>query len=72
MDLLRGAALVAATMTTGLVAGVFDLYAHSIGLGLRPSSKPVHKKSAVNPPEGFPALRLEEGSDSGFFPDPGL
>src|SRR6266567_3866249 len=35
MDLLRGAALVAATMTTGLVAGVFDLYAHTIMPGLR-------------------------------------
>src|SRR6266702_975108 len=35
MDLLRGAALVAATMTTGLVAGVFGLYAHTIMPGLR-------------------------------------
>jgi uncharacterized membrane protein len=35
MALFRGAALVAATMTLGLVAGVFGLYAHTIMPGLR-------------------------------------
>ena len=35
MELLRGAALIAATMTTGLMAGVFALYANSIMPGLR-------------------------------------
>src|SRR5262245_40140820 len=35
MELLRGAALVAATMTMGLVAGVFGLYTHTIMPGLR-------------------------------------
>jgi len=35
MELLRGAVLVAATMTVGLVAGVFVLYAHTIMPGLR-------------------------------------
>lgn len=35
MDFLEGASLVAATMTTGLVAGVFGLYAHTIMPGLR-------------------------------------
>jgi uncharacterized membrane protein len=35
MDLLRGTALVAATLTMGLMAGVFGLYAHTIMPGLR-------------------------------------
>jgi uncharacterized membrane protein len=35
MELLRGAALIAATMTMGLVAGVFALYANTIMPGLR-------------------------------------
>ena len=35
MELLGGAALVAATITMGLVAGVFVLYAHTIMPGLR-------------------------------------
>jgi uncharacterized membrane protein len=35
MDFLRGVALFAATMTMGLVAGVFGLYAHTIMPGLR-------------------------------------
>jgi len=34
LDLLRGVALVAATMTMGLMAGVFGLYAHTIMPGL--------------------------------------
>jgi uncharacterized membrane protein len=35
MDVLQGAALVAATITMGLMAGVFGLYAHAIMPGLR-------------------------------------
>jgi len=35
MELLRGAALIAATMTTGLMAGVFAIYANAIMPGLR-------------------------------------
>ena len=35
MEVLRGAALIAATMTMGLVAGVFASYANSIMPGLR-------------------------------------
>jgi len=35
MELLRSAALIAATMTMGLVAGVLGLYAHTIMPGLR-------------------------------------
>jgi uncharacterized membrane protein len=35
MEVLRGAALIAATMTTGLMAGVFALFANSIMPGLR-------------------------------------
>jgi uncharacterized membrane protein len=35
MELFRGAALLAATITMGLVAGVFGLYAHTIMPGLR-------------------------------------
>jgi uncharacterized membrane protein len=35
MDVLQGAALVAATLTMGLMAGVFGLYAHTIMPGLR-------------------------------------
>jgi uncharacterized membrane protein len=35
MELLGGAALVAATITMGLVAGVFGLYAQTIMPGLR-------------------------------------
>jgi uncharacterized membrane protein len=35
MEAVRGAVLVAATMTVGLVAGVFALYAHTIMPGLR-------------------------------------
>jgi uncharacterized membrane protein len=35
MDFLRGATLVAATMTMGLMAGVFGLYSHTIMPGLR-------------------------------------
>ncbi len=35
MDFLRGAALIAATMTMGLMAGVFGLYSHTIMPGLR-------------------------------------
>jgi uncharacterized membrane protein len=35
IDALRGAVLVAATVTMGLVAGVFGLYAHTIMPGLR-------------------------------------
>jgi uncharacterized membrane protein len=35
MELIRAAALIAATMTTGLMAGVFGLYAHAIMPGLR-------------------------------------
>jgi uncharacterized membrane protein len=35
MEFLGGAALIAATMTMGLVAGVFGLYAHTIMPGLR-------------------------------------
>ncbi len=35
MELLRGVALVAATITTGLMAGVFGLYTHTIMPGLR-------------------------------------
>jgi uncharacterized membrane protein len=35
MSFLQGAALVAATMTMGLMAGVFGLYAHAIMPGLR-------------------------------------
>ena len=35
MEVLQGAALVAATMTMGLVAGVFGLYADTIMPGLR-------------------------------------
>ena len=35
MELLSGAVLVAATVTVGLVAGVFGLYAHTIMPGLR-------------------------------------
>ncbi|NUT10436.1 MAG: DUF1772 domain-containing protein [Nonomuraea sp.] len=34
MTVLRAVALIAATMTTGLVAGVFGLYAHTIMRGL--------------------------------------
>jgi uncharacterized membrane protein len=34
MDVLRAASLLAATMTMGLVAGVFGLYAHTIMPGL--------------------------------------
>jgi uncharacterized membrane protein len=34
LKILQGAALVAATMTTGLMAGVFGLYAHTIMPGL--------------------------------------
>src|SRR6266508_2115124 len=34
MELARGAALVAATVTMGLMAGVFALYAHTIMPGL--------------------------------------
>jgi uncharacterized membrane protein len=34
MELLRAAALIAATMTTGMMAGVFGLYAHAIMPGL--------------------------------------
>jgi len=34
MELLRAAALIAATMTTGMMAGAFALYAHSIMPGL--------------------------------------
>jgi uncharacterized membrane protein len=35
MELIRAAALIAATMTTGMMAGVFGLYAHAIMPGLR-------------------------------------
>ena len=35
MEVLRAAALIAATMTMGLVAGVFALYANTIMPGLR-------------------------------------
>src|SRR2546421_9992734 len=35
MDFIRGAALVAATLTMGLMAGVFGLYSHTIMPGLR-------------------------------------
>jgi uncharacterized membrane protein len=35
MELLRGAALIAATITMGLVAGVFGLFSHTIMPGLR-------------------------------------
>ena len=35
MEALQGVALVAATLTTGLMAGVFGLYAHAIMPGLR-------------------------------------
>jgi uncharacterized membrane protein len=35
MDVLQGTALVAATLTMGLMAGVFGLYAHAIMPGLR-------------------------------------
>jgi uncharacterized membrane protein len=35
MQLISGAVLAAATLTTGLVAGVFGLYAHTIMPGLR-------------------------------------
>jgi uncharacterized membrane protein len=35
MEVLRGAVLMLATMTVGLVAGVFALYAHTIMPGLR-------------------------------------
>jgi uncharacterized membrane protein len=35
LKLLQGVALVAATMTTGLMAGVFGLYAHALMPGLR-------------------------------------
>jgi uncharacterized membrane protein len=35
MELIRAAALIAATMTTGLIAGVCGLYAHAIMPGLR-------------------------------------
>ena len=34
-DLLRGAVLIGATLTTGLVAGAFVLYAHTLMPGLR-------------------------------------
>ena len=34
MKILQGVALIAATMTTGLMAGVFGLYAHAIMPGL--------------------------------------
>jgi uncharacterized membrane protein len=34
MDALQGACLVAATLSVGLMAGVFDLYAHTIMPGL--------------------------------------
>nr|MBA3783712.1 DUF1772 domain-containing protein [Nocardioides sp.] len=34
-DVLLGVALVGATITTGLTAGVFALYAHTIMPGLR-------------------------------------
>ncbi|HEY3262391.1 MAG TPA: DUF1772 domain-containing protein [Pseudonocardiaceae bacterium] len=37
MEPLAGAVLVAATITVGLVAGVFALYAHTIMPGLRPT-----------------------------------
>jgi uncharacterized membrane protein len=35
MDFLRGAALITATLTMGLMAGVFGLYSHTIMPGLR-------------------------------------
>jgi uncharacterized membrane protein len=35
MDLLRGILLIAATLTTGLMAGVFGLYTHTVMRGLR-------------------------------------
>jgi uncharacterized membrane protein len=35
MELLRGAALIAATITMGLMAGVFGLYSHTVMPGLR-------------------------------------
>jgi uncharacterized membrane protein len=35
MELVRGAALIAATITMGLMAGVFGLYSHTIMPGLR-------------------------------------
>ena len=37
MDILRGTALVVATMTVGFMAGVFGLYANAIMPGLRRS-----------------------------------
>jgi hypothetical protein len=50
LKVLQGAALVAATMRMGLMAGVFGLYAHAIMPGLRTTDDPAEIQQSLIPP----------------------